>query len=268
MNFNRRAQDRLRVAEGIEITDSEALFVGDLKDLLDDTALREGVSISFGDSPEALQSALDLLDIETLTGEDRYFNVMQGIVRSGNTKGIMSNETTSPLVKAHGILSTIELLQADGWRLTHDTFKRIMTSDESVSSWLLLNHVDYEQDGTFNLAPKSTCVMVGASVLYQPECLNDYGENGTIAYQYEEVLKVPDYRQRFARLGQMLDMNDTEIRLPQTNYILQIGQHMESDSSDTFFGFAPTGLYPSYGFYDLKNGRIVRNAYASRDNLE
>ncbi len=269
MNFDRRVQDRLNAAERAEVISSEELFVADLRELLDGKAITEGIHIDFGDNHEALQRVLDLMDIEAMTGAVKYFNMINGTVIDGSSKANMSHKTVSPVVEAHGIRVAAELMQSDAWKVVGETFKHVQTMDERVTSWLMLMHAsDIDaKDETFMLDANSTAVVVGVSARYQPESIDEYGENMGMASLYEQASSVKDYRQRITRLGELLEYDEAELELPSRHYFLRIGRVLRGDGTPAVFGFSPVDVYPAFGFYDLKNGRIVRNAERSRDDL-
>lgn len=261
MSFDRRIQDRLYSAEQAEIIDSEAHFVADLRNLLDEKALTEGVHINLGDDPEVFQRALDLLGVDEAIGSSKYFNVVHGSVRSGSSISNMSHGRLSPVIEAHGVQGTVELMQTDEWKTTGDTFKRITTLDERVISWLMLVHGDnVKDDGTFDIDKHSTAVVAGVSARYQPECIDEYGENLGAPGLLEESSKVRDYRNGIAKFGELLDYQEGTLELPSKNYFIRIGQCLHGDGTPAAFGFSPVDVYPRHGFYDLKDGRIVQSA--------
>lgn len=260
MSFDRRIQDRLYSAEQVEIINSEAHLAGDLRNILDEKALVDGVHINLGDNPEMVQRILDLLGLEDNIGASKYFNVMSGIVRSGGSTSNMSQGRLAPVVEAHGVIGAIELMQTNQWTLTPDTFPQVRTMDERVMSWLMFIHGNNVVDDTYDMGADPTTIIVGASVRYSPECIDEYGQNlGAVSF-YESVEAERDYRKKIARMGELLEYEGATLELPSKNYFLRVGQHRVGDGTPAAFGFSPIDIYPRHGFYDLKDGRIVQSA--------
>lgn len=255
-------------AEYREICVSEEQFAGDVRTILD-SVIDEGVHFELGNDRAALGKLITVLgideDIENITQEGRYLNFIKAMHGSGSTSGETPPEIVLSVIKKHGIITALELLQSAEWRVERREVpgSRIVGFGDTITSQLMLMQVREGDKGVQRVDLDSTGIVIGMNCRMEVDSVTEYGHMNEDGLEniFKEVRRETDGRAEISKaLGDYLKSLGDTLVFPKSSFYVRIGK---VEAGGFFRGV--NGVQAHDNYYDLNGGRFVRNAERSGD---
>ena len=230
--LDRHFIEGIRTEEHREIINGEAQFMADMAQILTEEAIKEGVSIDFGANKDRFEQTIKILGLEKFVVQNEMTIIESVVGLGGGSASFIARDRTTEAVEKHGVVTTLEALQAEAWKTEklYGLYPYVTTEMIPIVAAKMVFGKTYtteESEREVYLTPDSMVVAVANRVRYSPTATDEDDHETHLAYfvdSEERAFKGGSSQRLFQHLLQEREAG-LDVQLPAQEFSISLSSN-------------------------------------------